>query len=403
MSASGIETRVVKLNDVDKDGGYTGLPDDNFVQLIAENGVFLFKNTPFYTATVPLNKVTDPSIGKLSPICRWKTPSLPLVLLCEIESFFGQVYEKHKSEAIVLLYVCLDKKVWAAKVPEQSVSGAHADYDLKKMPQAYTEGNNRYYLFGSIHSHGSMSAFHSGTDDSDELHFDGLHITIGDIPKVERSYAVRYMIHGTSFGPLKLRDVVDFPDYPSVVAPEEWMKQVSEKKYGYISHVSGGPHVFGPHDHEAEWYRSWREGKDQPGGNSSGTTGTKSDLSDDRRAPPSGKANKKGKLRWKARASFDHCYTCLNYKDGAKCSERGKTLPFATCSRFDPNPDVSERILEEAHCWATLMEDKKTEQITVQQAIPEKEEEEGKDGKDETKLMLEAVVLPTSVKEVGGG
>lgn len=366
MAASGIETRIVKMNDVNKDGGYTGLPDDQFVQLIAENGVFLYKDTPFYTATVELKKLTDPSIGKLSNLLRWKVPPLSLDLLCRVEDFFTQVYEKHKAEAVVLLYVSLEKKAWAAKVPEQTVSGASAEYDMKKMPQCYNEDGAKYSLFGSIHSHGSMGAFHSGTDDKDEMGFDGLHITIGDIPKPEHSYAVRFMVHGTSFGPLKLRQVVDFPEMPEAKCEEAWLAQVSERKYGVVSQA--GIVTYGPNSHQGDWQREWqkdfREGKPQPVGDL--TTGTKpaTSLLDDRRTPPAGdKSKKKGKLRWQPRASFDHCYTCLSYSEGQKCTERGKTLPFASCSRYDANPDVPERHTEEAQGWAMLMEPEKNAQI----------------------------------------
>ena len=362
MSNCGIETRIVQAKDVGKDNEYIGLPDDQFVQLVAENGVFLYKKTSLYTATVELHKLTDPSVGKLSKHLSWNVPSLPLSLLCQIENFFEQVYEKHKAEAVVLLYVSMEKDTWAAKVPEQTVAGASAEYDLKKMPQSYEEDGAKFQLFGSIHSHGSMGAFHSGTDDKDEMNFDGLHITIGNIPDAEHSYSVRFMIHGTVFGTLKLRDVVDFPHLPKTKCAEDWLAQVNERKVGGYS-PSPCVHTMG--DYKSWQQEFYRGGKDTPVGHTKIGSSTIPSLLDDRRKPPSGD-KRKGKLRWQPRASFNHCYTCLSYSEGQKCSERGKTLPFASCSRYDTNPDVPERHTEEAQGWAMLMDPDKNAQISAE-------------------------------------
>jgi len=70
------------------------------------------------------------------------------------------------------------------------VRGLRVSYDLSTLPPA-PEG---FELFGTIHSHAGISAFHSGTDDRDEIHFDGLHITVGNLDKPSRSYACRWML-----------------------------------------------------------------------------------------------------------------------------------------------------------------------------------------------------------------
>lgn len=343
-----IQVRLVKMNEVRKTGGYTGYPGDSFVQLVAANGTFLFKDTPFYKATVKLAKVAD--LGELKEEVELKVPKIGLDTFIRIEDFFQRIYDKHKSEAVVLLYVCLENKTWSAKVPEQEVSGASCDYDMKKMPLSYESDGNKFFLFGSIHSHGSMSAFHSATDDKDEVHFDGLHITIGGFDKVEHSYSVRYMVHGSAFGPVALRDVVDFPELPKTKCEEEWLEKVEEKK-SYVK----GTQVWNGRDNISmeDWYSQFQtSGKD--GRETSAAMGYRGKGYDDRRKPP--KSKPQGKLKWKSRASYDHCYTCLGYQEGGKCSVRGRTTPFATCNRYDVNPDIPDRIADEAQTWLHLME-----------------------------------------------
>gem|GEM_PF-7129334 len=86
---------------------------------------------------------------------------------------------------------CLHRlQQWQIAVPLQSVRGLRVSYDLSTLPPA-PEG---FELFGTIHSHAGISAFHSGTDDRDEIHFDGLHITVGNLDKPSRSYACRWML-----------------------------------------------------------------------------------------------------------------------------------------------------------------------------------------------------------------
>ncbi|MDD5600013.1 MAG: hypothetical protein PHV82_18860, partial [Victivallaceae bacterium] len=55
--------------------------------------------------------------------------------------------------------------------PEQEVSTAKLDYKVPKLTG----------LAGTIHSHGNMDAFFSGTDHRDVAGFDGVHIVLGKI------------------------------------------------------------------------------------------------------------------------------------------------------------------------------------------------------------------------------
>ena len=115
---------------------------------------------------------------------QFHVPKLPLELLQQAESFFATAYEKHHSEAVVVLLANPATKEWRIDAPSQEVDGSlHVSYDPTTVvvPESFA-------VFGTIHAHASAGAFHSATDDKDESCSDGLHITIGNLDKPIRSY-----------------------------------------------------------------------------------------------------------------------------------------------------------------------------------------------------------------------
>jgi proteasome lid subunit RPN8/RPN11 len=85
----------------------------------------------------------------------------------------------YKTEAIVLFHYSKEENVWEMSVPAQRVmSGRILYYDANYRKSGFI-------CAGTIHSHGSMGAFHSGIDRTDEEHWDGIHITIGDLYKTD--------------------------------------------------------------------------------------------------------------------------------------------------------------------------------------------------------------------------
>ena len=365
-----IDTRLALPSDF-KDGRYVAHPGDNFVQLIAANGSYVYKDCPFYTAGVEVKKTTG--LAKMGQSCHLKVPRIPLNLFLQIENFFEQVYAKYKSEAVVLLYVSPGAACWRAKVPEQTVSAGSVDYDLKKMPPIFEEEvpvaegavvtKIKFYLFGSIHSHGSMGAFHSGTDDNDEMHFDGLHITIGTIASEAKSYATRFMIHGSAFSRLKLADAVEIPEIPKEQCEKDWLERVKEKVYAQVHTSHAYPYnqsptaVVPPTLGKAEGVSSRvaDTGQDQQAAETNGqttTTGTAGTPSEPVAPVAQGRrmgGRRKGKDCWQRHAQYDHCYTCTKYLGGNKCSRRQMTFPFSSCTEYERNNNISEDFIRESH------------------------------------------------------
>ena len=193
-------------------------PADNLCFLAGANGLFKQVRNDFYSARVKADAVFG--LAELKEDATLNVPPLPLDLFRRVEAFFVAIFEKFKSEAVVLLQCNPKLNEWRVVVPRQSVRGLRVTYDFGTLPTA-PEG---FELFGTIHSHADISAFHSGTDDRDEIHFDGLHITVGNLDKPSRSYACRWMLAGKAFT-TSLADVVKSEPLPP--ADTEWLAQVS--------------------------------------------------------------------------------------------------------------------------------------------------------------------------------
>lgn len=162
---------------------------------------------------------------EIEPMAKAFIKAIPRGMLLQIEAYFRAAYEKYKGEAVVLLYFNPVKKDWMVNVPKQKVRGMHVDYDPVQCPGEI----DGYFLASSVHSHAGASAFHSGTDDKDEVEFDGLHITIGNVDKAARSYSARWMLGKTVFT-ADLKDVLELETEELPKFPDAWMEQIEEDR-----------------------------------------------------------------------------------------------------------------------------------------------------------------------------
>lgn len=154
--------------------GKTQLPQKGTFYIVAKDGIFLSKDTGLIRAIVKVSGISF--LQQMEVKAELRLPQVPSVVLAEALLFFRRVYEKHESEAIVLLYYSAQENQYLIDAPKQQVDGASVHYEpLGK----FTVGG--YQLIGTIHSHPSFQAFHSGTDVDDEKYFDGIHITIGRV------------------------------------------------------------------------------------------------------------------------------------------------------------------------------------------------------------------------------
>ena len=187
--------------------------------LVTKNGIFKQVNNPFYTARIKVDGIGH--LVEAKENVELHVPKLSLALFRQIEAFFAAVYEAFQSEAVVVLLFNPATRQWCIEVPKQKVqdNSLHVSYEPTSV--TLSEG---FEPFGTIHSHAAAGAFHSSTDDSDEVCSDGLHITIGNLDKPVRSYSARWMICGHAYT-VQLEDVVESPALPP--PDPAWMEKIS--------------------------------------------------------------------------------------------------------------------------------------------------------------------------------
>lgn len=218
---------------------------EDFAYVISKNGVHIKQKNFLYEGFFKMEKPAF--LGEVDETIVAKELKIPYQLFLSIEMFFDDTYKKYKSEAAVLLYYNQAENKWAYCVPQQTVSAAAVSYDIAKGATYVVEDNleagldklpeGEWSQVGSIHSHASMSAFHSGVDDKDEFGFDGIHITIGGFNKPVHEYACRVMFGKKDFKKT-LEEVVDCPII-SGRRPGDLLARVAEPE------VKSAPVIYG--------------------------------------------------------------------------------------------------------------------------------------------------------------
>jgi len=188
---------------------------EKLAYVIDAGGWKLFKRNGVSTALISVEAVSGVSVVK--PYVNFTAQKIPYSLLEDVIAFFGEVYRKFQSEAVGYLYYRSEDGQWDFMVPKQSASAAHAKYEGAPPQRA------GWQCAGTIHSHGSMSAFHSGTDDADEEFFDGIHITIGRCDQLNVEFSTSIVVNGER-EMLKIWDLVE--GFTASKAPADWVNSV---------------------------------------------------------------------------------------------------------------------------------------------------------------------------------
>mgnify|MGYP001587716010 CR=1 FL=1 len=179
-------------------------PKEGIFYEVAANGTFLHKQMPFWLAVVPVDRISVLQEG--IPDFQSHIPPFPASLVAKAVRFFAWICREYDSEAIVLVYFNEAEQRFFMAAPKQTVSAASISYDFPKM-----DLGPGWAMIGTMHSHGKLSAFHSGTDLHDEESLDGIHVTFGDFPRWARSGAISISVEAAVNGhrfPLRVEDVL---------------------------------------------------------------------------------------------------------------------------------------------------------------------------------------------------
>jgi len=196
-------------------------PTDDIYYIVAKEGIFLKKKLGIMESIAPVKNISI--LNSVSTMAKMHIKKIPGTKFARTVAFFKEVYKQYFAEAIVLLFYDENLKTYKIVAPPQKVTAAACDYN-KGM------SIDGMQMIGTIHSHASMSAFHSGTDDKDEEHFDGLHITIGNLNKENVSITASIVANGHRF----VVEPEEYIDKLKVVEEQEVVSPLT-RTYQYIN------------------------------------------------------------------------------------------------------------------------------------------------------------------------
>jgi len=202
--------------------GSSEMPTDSIFYIVAKDGIYLKKSMGHFESVAKVD-----AISILEPVEATATLNVAKIKtrqFAQILSLFREVFKIYRAEANVILHYNPKRKIYRIDIPPQGVTGASV---------AYLNGEDTYpgYIrIGTIHSHANMSAFHSGTDHSDEVNWDGLHITLGKMGD-------EYFDISCSIMSGKERFMVNPCDYIDGIELIEYTPISTYKRYTYVGGV----------------------------------------------------------------------------------------------------------------------------------------------------------------------
>lgn len=217
--------------------------------IVGKNGMFLRKDTGIICATVRVHEI--PGLTEIQRSVRFRMDQIPIEIFDQAFTFFRRVYELYLAEAFLALYANVGCESFFLHCPQQEVGAGGAHYgELPRIKDAR--------LIGDLHSHAGMEAFHSAIDVGDEVDFDGIHITLGNMQLPQTTLSMNAVVNGDRFElkpedwiteikdrawdpvkeppPVEQLDLVNLFDDLSLAPPEETKKK-TQPKYSPYSYV----------------------------------------------------------------------------------------------------------------------------------------------------------------------
>ena len=184
----------------------------------AENGLFEVRMNAIGTFARKVDGVPD--MGQVAEGFVSALPKIPWELFEQAVAFFRAVMKRHGgAESYIQFFFNREEGKYFAHVPKQYVSGGHVNFDRDVELEA------KHILVMEAHSHNSMSAFFSGTDNADEQ-ADRLFMVMGKLDERVPQVLVRCAMGGQHV-PLTIEDTFEVP---SDNVSQSWLDQVNPPK-----------------------------------------------------------------------------------------------------------------------------------------------------------------------------
>lgn len=170
---------------------------------------------------------------------------IPIELFDKVVAFFKKVMEVKKSELEAMIWICWDaENGYHLIVPDQRVSKASASYDWASLPAGKT-------IVVDIHSHNTMGAFFSGTDNRDDQSNIGFSGVVGHLKSEEPATVWRFNYRDKKIE-CNLEDIFILPVREEQEAPDEWLSKINTPTYNSTVY-QGGNSQKGKADHLKAW------------------------------------------------------------------------------------------------------------------------------------------------------
>ena len=200
--------------------------------LVAADGMYLHRETPLFTATVPVDGGV-PGLRPHEARLELHLPRLPTPVLERAVSFFQAVYERWQGEAILILFYAppADGRGWrfALGAPPQLLRGRFESgrfrADLRLDYGACPRPAPEFLKLGTFHSHACVAPGHSTTDEHDELYEAGLHLTAGWVNTARPGFSAAFVVGRTRFS-VRPDDILP-PFRTRRRFPASWLEQVT--------------------------------------------------------------------------------------------------------------------------------------------------------------------------------
>lgn len=189
------------------------------------SGVWEVRRLPLGTFTTCVHKFETTGL-KSSLEAGWElnVPKIPATFLDVTLSFFRQIYKQHSSEVFLQYFYDTEKKEYTIYCPKQVVGPGSVNYTRD------AEFEKGKILVFEIHSHGSMGAFFSGTDDADEKD-DRFFGVIGNVKNYYPDMKIRLSVGGRKVE-IEVEDIFDMSESLNHMEsfPFEWVDRIKKKK-----------------------------------------------------------------------------------------------------------------------------------------------------------------------------